>query len=127
MSKRLSNSLRASQPRWTAVAMSNPTPHRILSCHETHICARKRFKVPAPQGVLPLEASRNTTAALLGYNCKRTIAASVRRFSPTMILPDQDRLPDELFALRNDAYFVSAGTAWMTQRPLASLRPQFAL
>jgi hypothetical protein len=88
-------------------------PQLILNCDETHISSRKRFKVLSPQGVLPLKVGREK---LPHFSAMCTISASGHKFAPMLILPDQARLPDDLSELPEEAFFVSTGTGWMTQR-----------
>jgi hypothetical protein len=88
-------------------------PALILNCDETHISSRKKFKVLAPDGHLPLKQCREK---LPHFSAVCTVSASGTRFRPTFILPDRRTLPGDLAEFSNHAYFISSETGWMTQR-----------
>jgi hypothetical protein len=84
----------------------------ILNCDETHVSARKNFKVVTPDGVAPL---KRVSPKLPHFSAMCTISASGHAFEPTFILPDTHNLPSDLEGFKDRAYFLSTRNGWMTQ------------
>jgi hypothetical protein len=85
----------------------------ILNADETHISSRKQFKVLAPGGHVGLRGCKEKLPHFSGM-C--TVSASGAKFPLVFILPEFVSLPPDLQPLANQAYFISTGTGWMTQR-----------
>jgi hypothetical protein len=88
-------------------------PRLILNCDETHVSSRKYFKVLVQDGCRALKACREK---LPHFSAMCTIGALGHAFRPMFILPEIKNFPDDLKNYADDAYFVSTGTGWMTQR-----------
>jgi hypothetical protein len=91
----------------------NRHPALILNCDETHVSSRKKFKVLATDGHLPLKECRDK---LPHFSAMCTVSASGTKFLPTFILPGHKTLPGDLADFCNHACFISSESGWMTQR-----------
>lgn len=88
-------------------------PEMILNMDETGLATNQKFKVVVPNGVFPVvPGGKQKEVHITGVV---TISASGHVFTPGIILPLLQKLPDELQEFSRSAHFYRSKSGWMTR------------
>ena len=88
-------------------------PDMVLNMDETGLATNNKFKVAVPDGCHPIvPGGKQKDVHLTGVV---TISATGRVFTPVVILPALQKLPDELHEFDGRAHFFRSKSGWMTR------------
>ena len=95
--------------------LSSYDPSMILNMDETGLCTNNKFKVVVPTGCHPVvPGGKQKDVHLTGVV---TVSGTGKVFTPVVILPSLQSLPDELrdFESNGNVHFFRSKSGWMTR------------